>query len=487
MELVFAGKTGLTVLLVYGFLMLAIGVFVYLKDKNINNDMNEYYLGGGSLSLIVLFFTFFATTYSGNTAIGFAPKAYRLGFAWVQVIMVMTFVTAITVAFAPRLYKLAKKFKFLTPADWLEYRFGSPLLTISASLILMYALANYILAQIVAIGHGVAGLTGNTIPYEYGVVFFVLVMLTYSWLGGMRSVAYTDLVQGIIFFLGTIIFLIGTFYAFGDLTLSTDYLLQHETSKVLLPDTDTLRTWFSALILWGLGAAMYPQLIQRIYAAKDTKTIKRSLAKMLWAPIVIVLPIVIIGIIGIKAFPGLSKLESEELVGMMANYIASQNDFYFWAMILFFGGIISAIVSTADSALLSFSSFVSQDLYGRYINPKAPDSTKVLVGKLVGLLLVIVLVFIAWHPPGTLYEILIIKFELLIQVMPAILLAMYMPFLHKRAVWLGMISGTSLCLYLSIIGTKAYLGVLNGLWGLLLNLLICFIGSYLYKQKAKAS
>lgn len=80
MDLAFSGWSGVVILLAYGLIMLGIGLVTYLKNRNIHQSLDEYYLGGRGLSTMVLFFTFFATQYSGNTVIGYPPSAYRQGF-----------------------------------------------------------------------------------------------------------------------------------------------------------------------------------------------------------------------------------------------------------------------------------------------------------------------------------------------------------------------------------------------------------------------
>ena len=69
MELAFSGMSGILIMLFYGMAMLAIGVTTFLRNKKIHGSLDEYYLGGRSLGTLVLFFTFFATQYSGNTVI----------------------------------------------------------------------------------------------------------------------------------------------------------------------------------------------------------------------------------------------------------------------------------------------------------------------------------------------------------------------------------------------------------------------------------
>ncbi|MGF2618111.1 sodium:solute symporter family protein [Rossellomorea vietnamensis] len=489
-ELAFGGWSGVFIMVVYGLIMLGIGFFTYIKHRGIHQSNKEYYLGGGKLSLFVLFFTFFATQYSGNTIIGYAPNAYRMGFGWLQSITFFILIVVGYLLFAPRLYVISKRYDFITPSDWLDKRFNSKAVTIFGSLLMLYGLGNYLLEQLVAIGQGVSGLTGGTVPYQLAVVFFVVIMLIYGWLGGMRSVAYTDTMQGIALLVGVFILLIGSIIYFGGLPTATSYMEAYSPEKLGVPESAGIAKWFSLLIIVAIGGAIYPHAIQRIFSASSERVLKKSLTRMVWMPFITAGFVFVIGIIGINAFPGLEVGESEQLVGMMANALAAENAFFYWAMVILFGGIIAAIISTADSVLLTFSSIISKDLYGRYINPKAPEIKQILVGKLVGIAAVAVLLLIAWFPPATLYEIFVLKFEVLVQVAPAIILGLYWDRLHKNAVFAGMVVGTVIAAAMTFMDIS-FLGVLSGIWGLLANLLVCVVGSLVMsvdvKEKAETN
>ncbi|SEQ70895.1 sodium:solute symporter family protein [Piscibacillus halophilus] len=478
-NLAFGGWSGIFIMAVYGLLMLGIGLYTYMKNKNVRESNEEYYLGGKGLGVLVLFFTFYATQYSGNTIIGYAPQGYRIGFEWLQSVTFMILVIVGYLLFAPRLYTLSKKHKFVTPTDWLDKRFKSKGVTILGSILMLYGLGNYLLEQLVAVGQGVSGLTGNAVPYQIVVVFFIFIMLTYSWLGGMRSVAYTDTMQGIALLFGVFILILGSILYFGGLPTSADYMQAFSPEKLGVPDTGGIVGWFSMLALVTVGAAVYPHAIQRIFSAKNEKTLKNSLIGMSWMPFLTTGVVLLIGIIGINAFPDLDRMGSEQLVGMMANVVASQNLFFYWAMVLLFGGIIAAIISTADSVLLTFSSIISKDLYGKFINSKASEHKQIKVGKVTGVIAVFLLLIIAWYPPATLYEIFVLKFELLIQIAPAFILGLYFNKLHTPSVFVGMLAGTIVAATMTFTNFTPF-GVISGLWGLAINLIIVVIGSMVF-------
>ncbi|MCM3569297.1 sodium:solute symporter [Neobacillus mesonae] len=485
-ELTFAGIDGIVILTVFALIMLVIGYYSGRGEKNIHESLSGYYLAGGNLGIIALFFTLFATQYSGNTIVGYAPAAYRTGFSWLQSISFMTIIIGVYLLFAPRLYVIAKKRGFVTPTDWLQHRFNSKGVTLVAIFLMLWGLGNYLLEQLVAIGQAVSGMTGGTIPYQAAVIVFVFVMLAYEWMGGMKAVAFTDVMQGIVLLIGIIAFVAGGVYlAGGSFGSITQFIAENEPAKIAVPSSETNINWFSMLVLVGLGASIYPHAVQRIYAAKSEKTLKKSFARMAWMPLLTTGLVFLVGIIGIKLFPGLEGDASEQLVGLMANKIAAINPFFYWIMIIFFGGIVAAIVSTADSVLLSFSSLISNDVYGKFIKPSASEHRKVMVGKIIGIFAIFGLLWIAWNPPGTLYDIFVLKFELLVQLFPAFVLGLYWKRLSSTPVFWGMVIGAIAAGILTLTGHKTVVGIHGGVIGLAINFIICVGGSFLTTSSAK--
>jgi len=478
-DLPFIGWHGVITIFVYALTIL--GVTLYLATRGVSRkSLSGFYLAGKGLGPLLLFFTLFATQYSGNTVIGYPASAYRIGFAWWQSVPYMVLVIAGYLLFAPRLYVVSKKYGFVTPSDWFDKRFNSKAVTLVATLLMAYGLLNYLLEQLVAMGQAISGLTAGVIPYIYGVLFLVVIMLVYEWMGGMKAVALADFVNGVVILAGVIGFLFLAWSNFGSLGDATEYLAATAPEKVGVPPLQTSTNWISMYVLVGIGAAVYPHAIQRIYAAESERTLKKSLLRMAWMPFFTTGVVFIIGVIGTQAFPGLDRMQSEQLVGMMAAGIAGKSTLNYWLMMLLFSGVIGAIMSTTDSVILSLSSLLSNDIYGKLIKPEADEAEKVLWGKVVGIILVFLLLVIAWKPPATLVEIFTLKFEVLIQVAPAFLLGLYWKGLSKTGVLLGMLSGAVLAGGMTFSGMKTLWGWHGGVLGLALNIVVSVIFSLLF-------
>ena len=141
---------------IYLLSMLLIGWFGYRARRE--NTLKDFYLAGNSFGMLVLVMTLFATQYSGNTFYGFSGSTYRMGYAW---IMSMHFMTAIVVCYlllAPKLYRLSQQQGYITPPDYIDDRFGSKLMTTIGAVVMILALSNYLLAQLMAMGRALEGL-----------------------------------------------------------------------------------------------------------------------------------------------------------------------------------------------------------------------------------------------------------------------------------------------------------------------------------------
>lgn len=479
MKLPFIGWHGVISLVVYALFIL--GSTLYLATKGVSRkSMSSFYLAGKGLGPLLLFFTLYSTQYSGNTVVGYPASAYRVGFVWWQSVPFMVMVIVGYLLFAPRLYVLSKRHGFVTPSDWFDLRFRSKAVTLVATLLMTYGLLNYLLEQLVAMGQAISGLTAGVIPYIYGVLFLVTIMLVYEWMGGLKAVALADLINGCVLLTGIIGFLFLSWSTFGSLPAATEYLAAKAPAKVAVPPLETSINWLSMYFLVGIGAAVYPHAIQRIYAAESENTLKKSLIRMAWMPFVTTGVVFTIGIIGAKAFPGLSKMDSEKLIGIMANAIATQSTFSYWVTMIMFFGIVAAIMSTTDSVILSLSSVLSNDIYGKAIKPGASEAEKVVWGKVVGIALVLVLLLIAWKPPATLVEIFTLKFEVLAQVAPAFLLGLYWKGLSKTGTLLGMLSGAVVASSLTFAGKKVVFGWHGGVIGIAVNIAVAVIFSLLF-------
>ena len=471
------GTGALVVIGLYLVMMIGVGWVGRLRRRS--NSMADFYLAGRSMGLAVLLLTLYATQYSGNTMFGYTGKAYRIGFEWTVSILFMFSIIVGYLLFAPRLVALARRMEFITPGDYIRHRFGSPLLTLLATLLMIYALGNYTLAQLKAMGAAVEGITDGGISSAYGIIALAVIMVVYETLGGMRSVAWTDAIQGVLLLAGFSILLFLVPGLGGGLTAVVEKLSVEAPEMVGAPSLEICNTWISFVLLLGCGAAIYPQAIQRLYASRSVAVLKRSLMVMAFLPLTTTLIALLCGLTGRVVLPGLEGVATDQILARLCGLIMEQSLAGYWLVVVIFAAALAALMSTADSALLSISSMFTRDIYQAHFRPGATQPELTLVGKIVSWVVVAVLVGIAIGTEKTLVRLLEIKFEVLIQIVPCFFLGLYWRRLRTSAVIAGLLVGLAVALGLTIAGQSKLYGFHAGVVGLGVNFAICVAGCLL--------
>jgi Na+/proline symporter len=439
---------------------------------------SDHFLAGRELGVFVLFLTLYATAYSGNSLLGYPGEAYRRGFSW---IMSTGFMMCIIVAFhllVPKLRPIAAQQGFVTPGDWVRYRFGAERfgkgLVRLVGLLMAFALANFLFAQLKAMGEMADTVTGGIVSYEAGVVLLAALILVYETLGGMRAVAWTDAVQGVLMVLGLGTMLVWLLGAAGGLGEMTEAVVRVRPAAVAVPDARECANWASTILLLGLASVVYPQAIQRVYAARDGRTLRRSFALMTFMPLTTTLVVTLIGIAAIPRVQGLGEIEADTVMPLLLEQWALLGPVAMLGAVVVFMGALAAIMSTADSVLLSLGSIVSEDLLG--ISRRSEDATR--AGKrAAGVVMFAMALLALMSRDVTLWGLIELKMELLIQCVPAFLLALHWSGLRAGPTLVGAALGAGIATAASLLGMKRIEGVHIGVLTLGLNVSVAIVGS----------
>jgi Na+/proline symporter len=459
------------------YLLAMLGVAELAKRARRDASPSDHFLAGRELGVFVLFLTLYATAYSGNSLLGYPGRAYRSGFEFVMATGFMLSIIVVFHSLAPKLRPLAVRHGFVTPGDWLRLRFGSERagrwLVLVIGALMTAALANFLLAQLQAMGKVTSLVSDGLIPHSAGVIGLALMILFYETRGGMRAVAWTDAGQAILMLVGLLTLLVWLLSVTGGMGTVTRAVAEIRPAAVAVPDAQACARWFSTIALLGLASVVYPQAIQRIFAARSGRVLARSFALMNLMPLVTTLVVTLIGIAAIARLDLPTDVAADGVLPELLRDWASEGGLSRLGAVLVFLGALSAIMSTADSCLLSLGSLLSRDLLGNI----GSDAAATRRGKLLAGTILLATIPFAVLEDISLWRLLELKMELLIQCSPAFLLAIHWQRQTAAATLVGVVVGTLFAVGLTLSGIPSIAGVHVGVIGVLLNTAVTVAGS----------
>ncbi len=445
-----------------------------------DDSLEDFYLAGRGLGLTSIFFSLYATQYSGNALVGYPANAYRQGFYFFSAITFMLGIVGVYWLFAPRLQRLSAQQGYLTAGDLLRDRYRHNALTGLLNGVFVLVLASYILANLKAVGQVLFAVTDGNISLAGAIWSAAFIMVVYESLGGMRSVAWSDALQGILLLLGCVVFFAIVNSHFDGISALLNTLKQVRPEFWQAPDGQALAGYASIILVVAFGAAVYPQALQRIFAAKDERTLQRSLQLMAVMPLLTITLVLAIGLTGAAVLPGLDRAASEGVTLALLSELIDAVPAARWLFVLFLAAALAAIMSTVDSALLALSSLFTQDYYRRR-RPHKSQAHLTLAGKAFSWVVMAAMATLAVELPQTIWQLTVVKLEVLCQAAPAVIGAVRDRPPPARAVLAGAAAGLLVVLGLrladglNVLATDSPLGIESGAWGLFINVSVLFV------------
>ena len=354
-----ANQEAIITIIIYNFLLIAIGFWA--KKRTSNQD--DFYLGGRGLGPVVTALSASASSSSAWSLLGVSGAAYVWGLSsiWLLPGVLIGYIVSWTWV-APRLMEISQKTGAVTLPELLFGDFNEKekiILLRLTTIIITCSLIVYVAAQFQGAGTAFSSALG--ISKELSIIIGALVILTYTFIGGFWAVSLTDSIQAIFMLIVSLflpLFLLVFIGGFDDLIFSVKAIGTAAEGSLTGVHTGLMGLGFIiGTISIGFGYPGQPFVVNRFMAARDIRTIRRGrIIAIGWATII---------------FGGMI------LLGLCAKVMYStvadpESVLFFVSQRLFgpiFAGIItaavlSAIMSTADSQLLTVASAVDRDWKG---------------------------------------------------------------------------------------------------------------------------
>lgn len=346
---------------VYFLLVVLLGILSWFKIKT----PADYYVAGKKARLIPVSGSLLATILGGSAILGTIELSQSTGWAALWFL----FCAALGLFVLAPLAKYVSRYGKFTLPGLLGHFFGERARFI-ASIIIPIAWLGIVGAQIIAAAKILSGL--EIISYSNAAIFAGVVFLLYTLAGGQVSILKTDTLQSILIVAGLAaltVFASRTPEAAGIPQLNAEALFNDSFSGIDL---------LILLLTYSVTFVVGPDIYSRVFCAKDEKTATRSILIVAFSLLPISFVLTYLGI-----FSG--QTNGEEIISFAQHLLPD------WFYGLFIAALLSAVMSSADTTLLTSSLILSELFHKDMEERNALQLTRIFIVILGSLSIVIAL------------------------------------------------------------------------------------------------
>ena len=378
---------------------IAIGLWAARRVHN----SRDYVVAGRSLPLTMSFALVFATWFGAETVLGVSATflqdgmggivADPFGFSFCLVLIALFFARAF--------YRL----NLLTIGDFYRKRYNKPV-EVATSVCITLSYLGWTSAQFTALGFVFHALSGGAIPLGWGIALGAGAVLVYTLFGGMFSIAYTDLFQTVIIIVG----LLYLAFLLGGMAGGFDAVVLHAAQAEKFhfwpqPELREVLAFVAAFLTAALGSIPQQDVFQRVTAAKDADTAVRG---------TLIGGIVYFCMAFVPIFLAYSALLIDpQMVGPLVAGDANESQLILpklilghtplFAQVMFFGALLSAIMSSASGALLAPTSLFTENVLRPFL-PHMSDRQFLLTLRLVLVIFALAVLVFALESDASIYQ-----------------------------------------------------------------------------------
>lgn len=461
---------GVIVIVLFMIVPLVVGFYAATKSSQSSDD---YFIQGREMGSVAAFFTVSATWWSAFAFLGSNASFYAEGpvyltaFGWNILFGFLYFVVG------KRIWYLGKKFNYVTPSDLLGDFYNNEKVRIVVGLIVIIFTVPYLQIQLTGGAYLIEVASGGVIPFWLAALIFYIVIITYVWVGGIRAVAWTDIIYGALLFFGLLFVGFYISNVVGGPIAMFEQMQRMEPAHLTMPGPDGTAgyaSWISLCLVTAIGAIMGPQLWLRMYAVKNGN---------LFDLMPFLISFVAITYIGsmFVSWTGVLEMPGVENPDQILPYMLIEYAPFIIAALVLAGGA-SAAMSTANSQIHAVSTVMTKDFYQRYSNPEASQSRLIQVGRYFLLIFSIFAYILALFAPGLLVTIGLIAFGGTAQLIVPTVGALFWKRANAGGALAGLIAGTAVLVFFTFVPfLVSPLGLNAAIWGLVVNALLFIVVS----------
>ena len=449
------------------YLLVTLGIGLR-AGRRASRSVTGYVAGDRAFGLLLMYFIFGATMFSAFAFLGGPGWAYSRGAASFYILCYGVLGMAPWYWVGPRAARLGRRYGYVTQAQLLVGRFPSRFLSALMAALTVLAFVPYITLQMRGAGIVIEAVTDGHIPLWLGAGVAYGIVLIYVLTSGVSAVGWTNTFQGI--FMLVIAWTLGLYLPaklYGGVGPMFQEIAATRPELLTVPgltaagDAWTWGGYSSAILVSAIGVSMWPHLFMKAFAAKDDRTIRRTVVLFPTFQLFLI-PVFIIGFAGVL-FP-----ESPQEPDFILPFLILRSELPVFLVGLFCAGALSASMSTGDALLHAGASVAVED----GIRPfrELDDRRRRLLMRGLVVALGAVAYFFALYEGLSLVVLLLSSYGIIAQFTPPLLAALYWRRATTAGVVSGLLAGAAVTLFFFFQGHLRPFDLHEGILGLLVHL-----------------
>ncbi|WP_096438653.1 sodium:solute symporter family protein [Alteribacter populi] len=439
----------------------------------------EWGVGSRSMGPIMVYLLIGSGGVSAYTFMGSPGWAFSKGVPALYVVVYLTYMGIIAWYFGPKVWEIGKKYNHVTQSAAITDRYESKQLGALASIVTSIGVLAYAVLQTTGAAYILNVMSYGLIPTWVGVFLTLGVISIYLYRSGLRAIGVTNAFQGGLMFV--VSWFVGL-WATQQFTGGYSFRPIFERVKTDIPEFLTLpgalgdmnvQFWTTSILI-SVFSIWQTHWIQ--WMGASSKSSIRRAATLLPTFYIVLIPMIVVGFIGIFMYPNLANSDTVAIqmaVDNMPVIVAG----------LLGAGTLAAAMSSSEPCIhataLSYSKDVLQPLFN-WDNSTANKWTRVIIFPIMGFIIAPISIM----EPASLVYILLIGYGFIGQAFPSIVGMFFWARATKHGAFWGLFGGFVVTVIFSFFYPHPF-GIHAGVWGLVVNMSVFVMVSFMTKPASK--